>query len=165
MRKILLALLGMSGAAAADSSIANPRIDMDAYLRVAHEAATYRESHRLSEEDFLRMSRERGVIVLDARSREKYELLHIRGAISLPFPDIDVESLKRVLPDKKAVILIYCNNNFKNRLDAFPTKAPDASLNVSTFISLYSYGYRNVWELGPFLDVDHTKLPLEPTRR
>jgi len=41
---------------------------------------------------------------------------------------------------------------------------PSASLNVSTYISLYTYGYRNVWELGPLLDVHKTKLPLEPTR-
>jgi hypothetical protein len=133
---------------------------MEAYLRVAHEAAAYRESHRLTEDEFLRMSRDPGVIILDARSREKYDLLHIRGALNLPFPDIAVESLARKLPDKKAKILIYCNNNFVNEEMAFPTKAPNASLNVSTYISLYSYGYRNVWELGPLLDVHKTKIPL-----
>ena len=35
---------------------------------------------------------------------------------------------------------------------AFPTKRADASLNLSTYIALYSYGYRNVYELGPLLD-------------
>jgi hypothetical protein len=164
MRKILLAILGMSGAAAADSTIRNPKIDMEAYLKVAHEAAVHRQSHRLTEDEFLRLAREPGTIILDARSREKYDLLHIRGAINLSFPDIAVESLARMLPDKKARILIYCNNNFRNQEMAFPSKAPDASLNVSTYISLYSYGYRNVWELGPLLDVNHTRLPLEPTR-
>jgi hypothetical protein len=164
MRKILLAILGMSGAAAADSTIRNPKIDMEAYLKVAHEAAVHRQSHRLTEDEFLRLAREPGTIILDARSREKYDLLHVRGAINLSFPDIAVESLARMLPDKKARILIYCNNNFRNQEMAFPSKAPDASLNVSTYISLYSYGYRNVWELGPLLDVNHTRLPLEPTR-
>jgi phage shock protein E len=164
MRKLLLAILGLSGAASADSTIPNPRIDMNAYLKVAHEAAAHRESHRLSEDEFLRMSREPGTIVLDARSREKFDLLHIRGAINLSFPDIAVESLARVLPDKKARILIYCNNNFTNEELAFPTKSSNASLNVSTYISLFSYGYRNVWELGPLVDVHKTKLPLEPTR-
>jgi hypothetical protein len=164
MRKILLAILGMCGAAAADSTIRNPKIDMEAYLKVAHEAAVHRQSHRLTEDEFLRLAREPGTIILDARSREKYDLLHVRGAINLSFPDIAVESLARMLPDKKARILIYCNNNFRNQEMAFPSKAPDASLNVSTYISLYSYGYRNVWELGPLLDVNHTRLPLEPTR-
>ena len=35
---------------------------------------------------------------------------------------------------------------------------------LSTFIALYNYGYRNVWELGPVIDVKKTKLPLEPTK-
>jgi hypothetical protein len=35
-----------------------------------------------------------------------------------------------------------------------------ASLNLSTYISLYSYGYRNIYELGPLLDVQTTKLEL-----
>src|SRR3954465_12093803 len=157
MRRLLLAILGIHSVAAADSTIRNPQIDMEAYLKIAHEAAAYRESHRLSEDEFLRMSREPGVIVLDARSREKYDLLHIRGALNLPFPDIAIESLARVLPDKKARILIYCNNNFRNQEQAFPAKASNASLNVSTYISLYSYGYRNVWELGPLLDTKHTR--------
>ena len=169
MRKplVLLALIGAGGGsgASADSSIPNPRIDMAAYLKVAEEAAAHRETHRVTEAEFLRLMREPGTIILDARSREKYDLLHIRGAINLSFPDIAVASLERALPDKNARILIYCNNNFVNDERAFPTKAPAASLNVSTYISLYTYGYRNVYELGPLLDVNKTTLPLEPTRR
>lgn len=169
MRKplVLLALIGAGGgsSASADSTIPNPRIDMAAYLKVAEEAAAHRETHRVTEAEFLRLMREPGTIILDARSREKYDLLHIRGAINLSFPDIAVASLERALPDKNARILIYCNNNFVNDERAFPTKAPAASLNVSTYISLYTYGYRNVYELGPLLDVKKTTLPLEPTRR
>lgn len=169
MRKplVLLALIGAGGGggASADSTIPNPRIDMAAYLKVAEEAAAHRETHRVTEAEFRRLMREPGTIILDARSREKYDLLHIRGAINLSFPDIAVASLERALPDKNARILIYCNNNFVNDERAFPTKAPAASLNVSTYISLYTYGYRNVYELGPLLDVKQTTLPLEPTRR
>src|SRR4051812_21297309 len=88
----------------ADDPIPNPAIDMEGYLRVSREAAKHRATRRLSEADFLRMSREPGTIVLDARSRDKYELLHVRGAISLPFADIAVESLKTTLPDKSARI-------------------------------------------------------------
>src|SRR5262245_50800943 len=121
----------------------NPAIDMDGYLKVAREAAQHRRTHRLSEADFNRMSAEPGVIVLDARSKAKYDLLHIKGAINLSFPDITVASLKETIPDKDTRILIYCNNNFRNSEEAFPSKAPTASLNLSTFISLYTYGYRN----------------------
>src|SRR5262245_19765944 len=68
----------------------NPNIDMDGYLKVAAEAAKHRETRRLSEDDFIKMSQEKGVIVLDARSKEMYDLLHVKGAINLSFPDIAI---------------------------------------------------------------------------
>jgi hypothetical protein len=139
----------------------NPAIDMDGYLRIAAEAAKYRESRRLMEDEFIRLSREPGTTVLDARSRQKFDELHIKGAINLSFPDITVESLKSVLPDKNARILIYCNNNFTNAEGPFPTKMAAASLNISTYIALYTYGYRNVYELGSLLDLHTSKLEFE----
>jgi len=143
--------------------IANPAIDMSAYLRVSMEAAAYRQSHRVSEEDFLRMSREPGTIVLDARSAEKYALLHVKGAINLSFPDITVDSLMQTIPDKSTRVLIYCNNNFTGAPKPFPSKLPSASLNLSTYIALYNYGYRNVYELGPLIDLKASKLEFEGT--
>lgn len=136
----------------------NPNIDMEAYVKSVREVAEHRKTRRLTEEDFIRMSQERGVIVLDARSKEKFDLMHIQGAINLSFPDITIESLKQTLPDKDAKILIYCNNNFKNEERAFASKAPIASLNISTYITLYNYGYRNVYELGPQLDPAKSKI-------
>jgi phage shock protein E len=79
---------------------ANPAIDMDGYLRISREAAEHREPRRVSEDEFIRMSREPGTVVLDARSREKYDELHVRGAISLPFPDIAIESLRAAIPTR-----------------------------------------------------------------
>jgi hypothetical protein len=143
--------------------IPNPAIDMKGFLKVANEAAEYRESHRLTEDEFIKASKESGVIVLDARSKQKYDELHIKGAINLSFPDITVETLTTMFPDKNAKILIYCNNNFKNAEDAFPKKMAEASLNISTYISLYTYGYRNVYELGPLLDVKTAKVELVPS--
>ena len=144
-------------------AINNPAIDMDGFLRVAADAAAYRESHRVTEDEFLRMSAEPGTIVLDARSRDKYDALHVRGALNLDFSDIAVESLRESIPDRNARILIYCNNNFQGAEREFPTKIARASLNLSTFIALYSYGYRNVYELGPQLDPATSKLEFEGT--
>jgi phage shock protein E len=137
---------------------ANPAIDMPGYLSVARKAAEHRQSRRLSEEEFIRMSREPGTIVLDARSRQKYDELHVKGAVNLPFPDIAIDSLQTTIPDKSTRILIYCNNNFANAEGPFPAKIARASLNLSTYIALYSYGYRNVYELGPLLDINRSKL-------
>jgi hypothetical protein len=141
----------------------NPAIDMEGYLKVAKEAAEHRATRRVSEDEFIRLSREPGTIVLDARSKALFDLLHVKGAINLTFPDIAVETLKKTLPDRDALILIYCNNNFTNEQRAFPTKALTASLNISTYIALYNYGYRNVYELAPQIDVKKSKLEFEST--
>jgi len=140
---------------------ANPAIDMEGYLRVSREAAAHRETRRVSEADFIRMSREPGTVVLDARSREKFDQLHVKGALNLSFPDIAVESLGTLIPDRNTRILIYCNNNFENAPGPFPAKIARASLNLSTYIALYSYGYRNVYELGPLIDIKASTLEFE----
>jgi len=153
-------ILAVSSSLIADEgAIDNPAIDMETHLRLALEAAEHRESRRLTEDAFLAMRAEPGTIVLDARSRDKYDELHVAGAVNLPFPDITVESLARLLPDKSARILIYCNNNFANAEGPFPAKIAPASLNLSTYVTLYEYGYRNVYELGPLLDATTTRIP------
>ena len=138
--------------------VANPAIDMPAFIQVAQKAAAHRETRRLTEAEFIAMSRQPNTIILDARSAEKYAELHINKAVNLSFPDITVDSLAQLFPDKNVRILIYCNNNFANAPKAFPTKRADASLNISTYISLYSYGYKNVYELGPLLEIEKSKL-------
>lgn len=153
----ILSSLMLVSAASADE-IESERIDMAGYLATAVAAAEYRDSRRISESEFIRMSREPGTIILDARSREKFDELHVGGAIHLSFPDIAIESLAELIPDKNTRILIYCNNNFLNAESPFPSKLPSASLNLSTFIALYNYGYRNIWELGSVTDLAESKL-------
>jgi hypothetical protein len=138
---------------------------MNAYLRVADEAAAFRAARRVTEDEFLAMSHEPGTIVLDARSREKYDELHIRGAVNLSFPDFTAGTLRAVIGDRTTRVLIYCNNNFSHAEGPFARKMMSASLNLSTFIALYTYGYRNLFELGPLIDARTTKLELVPTRK
>ena len=161
----LVSALALPVAAKERPQMANPAIDMTGHLRVSAEAAGHRQTHRVSEADFIRMSRQPGTVILDARSREKYDELHVKGAINLSFPDISYETLNKVLPDKKTRILIYCNNNFREGVPAFPVKAVTAALNLSTFITLYDYGYREVYELAPLLDIDSSRLAFEGRAR
>ena len=142
----------------------NRNIDMEGYLRVSLSAAQHRESRRISEQEFIRMSREPGTVILDARSKEKFDELHVKGAVNLSFPDIAVDSLAKTLPDRDTRILIYCNNNFENAEGPFPVKRASASLNLSTYIALYNYGYRNVYELGPLVDIKASALTFESFR-
>jgi len=155
------ALAPLAWGASLDAAPVNPAIDMAGYLRFANEAAAQRETHRVSESDFIRMSRELGTVVLDARSRQKYDELHVRRAINLSFPDITAAGLEEAIPRKTTRILIYCNNNFANAPGTFPEKLPPSSLNLSTYIALYTYGYRNVYELGPYVDIGASKLEFE----
>ncbi len=143
----------------AQEAIPNRLIDYDKFREIVIQSAQERESRRLTEAQFIRMMRSRGVVLLDARSESRYRLRHIKGAINLPFTDFTAESLAAVIPRKDTQILIYCNNNFEGSPTAFATKAPAASLNLSTYTSLKAYGYNNVFELGPLLNVATTQIP------
>lgn len=164
MKQTLLLLLLTTGLtvqptlAQEKTGLTNPAIDMKGYLHASIAAADHRETRRVTEDEFARMSKEPGTIILDARSAQKYQELHIEGAINLSFSDIAVASLKTTIPDQNTRILIYCNNNFEGAESAFPTKLPTASLNLSTYIALYNYGYRNVYELGPLINIKKSKL-------
>ena len=161
MRLLIAGLLVVGLLHPAAAQQANPSIDMQGFLRVSMDAAQHRETRRISEADFKRMSREPGTIVLDARSRQRFDELHVKGAMNLSFPDITVDSLQKTIPDRNTRILIYCNNNFRGAEGPFPTKAPSAALNISTYIALYNYGYRNVYELADTLALGASKLEFE----
>ena len=139
----------------------NPLIDYDGFLANAAEVGKLRETRRVSEQDFLKMSAETGTIIFDARNDGKYTQIHIKGAVHLDLTSATAADLAKVIPDKTTRILIYCNNNFKNEPVALTSKAPTTSLNIYTFNTLYGYGYKNVYELGPLIDIKKTILPFE----
>jgi hypothetical protein len=141
----------------------NPAVDMDGFLQVAKEAAKHREKRRLTEDEFIRMSRLPGIVILDARSRDVYEDLHVKGAMQLSLPDIAIAMLDSLLPDRNTPILIYCDNNFIGDELSLARRLPVASLNLFTYIALYSYGYRDIWELGPTIDITKSKIEFEST--
>jgi phage shock protein E len=140
-------------------AIPNEQIDYETFEAIVAKTGPLRESRRLSEADFLAMMAEEGVVLLDARSAQRYDQRHIAGAVSLPFTDFTAESLAAVIPSPNTPVLIYCNNNFLGDEVAFASKAAPASLNLSTFNALVAYGYNNVYELGPLLDVETTLIP------
>jgi hypothetical protein len=156
----LLLLFQVPAPAANDPVPANPQIDYSGFLKDAAKVGELRNKQRITEAQFLRMATEPGTVILDARSADKYALLHVQGAVNLPLTDSTEESLAKVIPGKNTRILIYCNNNFGNEPQAFASKSVRASLNIYTFNTLYSYGYTQVYELGPFLDIAPSNLPL-----
>ena len=165
MKAFLFALLFSIATVLAAEEIPNRLIDYKAFQKIVAASASERESHRLTEPQFLTTMADKSAVLLDARSASKYELRHIRGAVSLPFTDFTAESLKKVIPAMDTKILIYCNNNFEGSPVSFASKAPSASLNISTYTSLRSYGYTNIFELGPLLNVHTTSIPFEGTEQ
>jgi hypothetical protein len=139
----------------------NRMIDYQGFLENASAVGKLREERRVTEAEFGRMAAERGTIVFDARSDSKFNLLHIKGARHLSLPDVTATDLARIIPDKSSRILIYCNNNFANEPTALPGKMATASLNLYSFNTLYSYGYKNVYELGPLIDIKKSALTFE----
>ena len=141
----------------------NPRIDYRRFAAGVAEVERLRQSRRIGEDEFMALAARSDTVVLDARSREKYDLLHVRGARHLNFSDITAAELAKVIPTKDTRVLIYCNNNFENEEQAFAVKTAGAALNVHTFNVLHAYGYTNVHELKPLLDVRTTRMPFAGT--
>ena len=149
------------------------------------------EAHRASRlvdlDTFLEMAKDPNTIVLDTRSAYRYGRIHIDGAAHLNFSDFNQGSLAEVIPTPETRVLIYCNNNFDGNPIDFVTKvATPASLspisndepamqildqerpimmalNVPTYINLYGYGYRNVYELDELVDVSDPRIQFAGT--
>jgi len=158
---VVFLLAGSVSPGAEQAPIPNKMIDYPGFLQNAETVGKLREERRVTEADFIRMAKEPGTIVFDARSDSKFAMFHIKGAKHLSLPDVTAEELAKVIPDKSSRILIYCNNNFVNEPTALPAKAITASLNLYTFNTLYSYGYTNVYELGPLIDVKKSAITFE----
>ncbi len=131
---------------------ANAQIDYQGFQGLTEQVENYRAGRLITLSEFQRMSRQRDTIILDARSADAFAEGHIEGAINLPFTDFTDQSLRAALHDPNVRILIYCNNNFSNNARPVVLKRVELALNIQTFINLYGYGYRNVYELGDVVD-------------
>ncbi len=173
--KLLLTALTMNAMSmtAQTQDFTPAKVDFDAYEKLVAEVKEHRKSRLVNLETFLKMSKEEKVIIIDTRSDEMYKSKHVKGAVHLNFSDFTQTSLARLIKSKDTKILIYCNNNFDKDEPNFPTKAyvPKLSnekaltlaLNIPTYINLYGYGYKNVYELSELVSVDDTRIKFEGT--
>ena len=132
--------------------IPNQNIDFVGFAALVDQLEPLRETYRLSEAEFITMAKDENTLILDTRSAAKYAEMHIKGAVHLNFSDITSDTLAAIIPSTSTRILIYCNNNFENAPEPFPVKKAVAALNIPTFVTLYAYGYQNLYELGPIVD-------------
>lgn len=164
------------------------KVDFDSYEKLTHEVNQYRKNRLINWSTFQQYAKEENTIVLDTRSKEMFDRKHVKGAINLNFSDFTQANLSKIIPSENTRILIYCNNNFDNDPINFASKvylpkpkinrlatsiskektkqvaAPlTLALNVPTFINLYGYGYKNVFELSELISVFSPQLTFEGT--
>ncbi|NTW99043.1 MAG: rhodanese-like domain-containing protein [Geobacteraceae bacterium] len=144
---------------------------------------THRASRLIDLNTFIKMSKLPGVVILDSRSQFRFDRIHVKGARHLAFTDFTQDNLQKVIPSFETRILIYCNNNFDGDQTDFaskialprPKSAAGAvakqfavqekpimmALNIPTYINLYGYGYRNVYELDELVNVNDPRIAFE----
>lgn len=151
-----------------DYSYPLARVDYPAYQQLVSEVAKHRQGRIVSFDQFLQLSANSWVIILDTRSRSLYEQKHISWALNLPFTEFTEQNLAKIIPSKDTTILIYCNNNIDGDVVNFADKsAPTVNnvseritlaLNIPTYINLYWYWYRNIYELWELVSIDDSRL-------
>lgn len=137
---------------------------------------SHREKRLISFDEFLKKSKDPDVIILDTRSKNMYNKKHIKGAVHLNFSDFTQSNLAKIIPNTNTTILIYCNNNFDDDPVHFMSKTLmvmpseeekqrtlSLALNVPTYINLYGYGYKNVYELDEFISLLDQRITYEGT--
>ena len=180
MKHLIISLLCLSAffSIAQEDDIINRTpslVDFEAYVKLVNEVEPHRKERLINIDEFNELSVQDNVIILDTRSKEMYDAKHVKGAIHLNFSDFTQETLERLIPSNKTTILIYCNNNFEDDQKYFATKAyvpptPEKNnlgitmaLNIPTYINLYGYGYKNVYELSELISVFDSRIEFEGT--
>lgn len=155
-------------------------VDYDDFKNLVAEVEKHRVNHLVSLDAFLKMSQEKNTIILDTRSTFRYNRKHLKGALHLSFTDFTQENLRKLIPDTSTKILIYCNNNFEGDQIDFASKMARPigdvetqilsnrkpimlALNIPTYINLYGYGYRNIYELDELVNVNDKRITFEGT--
>jgi len=138
--------------------------DWNTFIETAQEVQKLRETRRLSATRFAEMMDDPNTIVLDARGERDFDRLHVKASINLPFTSFSRTKLRQIIPNaSRTRILIYCRNNLVQPKDGtlFLEFAKDqpAGLNIPVFITLYLYGYKDVWELDPAVDPNDSPIP------
>ena len=97
-----------------------------------------RKKIRISAADaYTIIKRDPSAIILDVRTEHEYATGRIPGAILLPDYDIH-DKARRVLPNFKALILVYCKSGARSR-------AATSLLVSMGYTNVYDFGGINTW--------------------
>lgn len=180
MKKLIIVFLFVSNVVLAQKPSFPPaKVSFDDFKTLAIEVEPYRNKRLINLDTFLKMSKKENVIILDTRSNFRFNRKHLKGAVNLAFTDFTQKNLLKLIPDTSTTILIYCNNNFEDDEIDFASKMvlPKSNqaqfkaqekpimlaLNIPTYINLYGYGYRNIFELAELVNVKDPRITFRGT--
>lgn len=139
------------------------KVDYDSFLKMSEEILEYRKERLIPVDLFLEYLKDENTILLDTRSEAAYKKKHLKGATHINFSDFTEGKLAKQIPSKQTRILIYCNNNIDGDPINFASKMAPLALNIPTFINLYGYGYKNIYELSSLVPIKGNRLTFEGT--
>lgn len=86
------------------------------------------------------MATDKRIVLLDVRTLEEYNERHITGAVLVPLDkaDVFIPALARLLPDKTAVIYVYCRSGRRSR-DAV------GLMQVAGYVNVFNLGGIKDW--------------------
>ena len=114
----LLCLLGFAGCAQQEEP-----------MEIAYQQISAQDAKNI-------MDTETGYVIIDARTEEEFATGHIKNAILIPEYEVAARA-ETELPDKNALILVYCRSGRRSKIAAE---------------ELIKLGYTNVKEFGGIID-------------
>jgi rhodanese-related sulfurtransferase len=106
----------------------------------ASEAATVNKI--TAEEARARLDNETGIILVDVRTQDEYNVEHIPNAILLPVDNI-VDDAETIIPDKEATYFVYCRSGNRS---------------ATASAQLVEMEYKNIYDLGGIKDWPYEKI-------
>lgn len=91
--------------------------------------------HKISAKEAKEMMDTQDVIIVDVRTQEEYDEGYIENAILIP--NESIENAPSELPDKDAIILVYCRSGKRSKEAAN---------------KLVDLGYTNIYDFGGIID-------------
>ena len=83
------------------------------------------------------MDEQPDAVVLDVREQDEYDAGHIPGAVLLPVGTINEETAASAIPEKDAVVLVYCRSGNRSK---------------TASQALVDLGYTQIYEFGGIKD-------------
>lgn len=122
---LIVAVLFVGMLSGCSTTIQENKVDSTAEKKLSFTNITPQEAKK-------RLDSEKGIVLLDVRTKEEFGTGHIGGAILIPVDKLEQEASVK-LKDKEAPIFVYCRSGNRS---------------VTAANILVKQGYKNVYNLG-----------------